>query len=44
MGENFVVVLHIYGDRAVLLLFCDHQDIEYESCEIEMIISQLILT
>ena len=30
MGENIVVVLHIYGTRAIFLIFCDHQDTELE--------------
>ena len=33
-------VLHINGSRAVLLLFCDHQENDYESCETEMSIYQ----
>ena len=32
--QNIVVIIHIYGARAISLLFCDHQDTEYESCEI----------
>ena len=28
--ENIVVVLHIYEARAIFVLFCDHQDTEYE--------------
>ena len=39
-----MVIIHVYGAIAVLLLFCDHQDTEYESCEIEMSISQPIFT
>ena len=39
-----MVVLHIYGDRAIFLLFYYHQDTESESCEIEMSISQPIFT
>ena len=27
-GGNIVVVLHIYGARAIFLLFCDNQDTE----------------
>ena len=30
MGENIVVIIHIYGDTAILPLFCNHQDTEYE--------------
>ena len=36
MGENIVVFLHIYGDRAIVLLFCDHQDTESKSREMEI--------
>ena len=32
-------IIHIYGDRAIFLLLCDHQDTESEACEIEMSIS-----
>ena len=32
--KNIVVTLNIYGARAIFLLFCDHQDTEYELCEI----------
>ena len=42
--KNILVVLHIYEDSAIILLFFDHQDTESESCEIEMSISQPILT
>ena len=28
--KNIVVVLHIFGARAISLLFCDHQDTESE--------------
>ena len=27
---KFVVIIHIYGAKSILLLFCVHQDIEYE--------------
>ena len=37
-------ILHIHGARAIFLLFCDHQDTESESCEIDMSISQPIFT
>ena len=33
--KNIVVVLHIYGTLAIFLLFCDHQDTEYESREMK---------
>ena len=39
-----MVIIHIYGDRATSLLFCDHQDAEYESCEIQISISKPIFT
>ena len=39
-----MMTVHIYGSRVILLLFCDHQDTESESCEIEMRISQQIPT
>ena len=29
--KNVLVVIHIYGARAILLLFCNHQDTESES-------------
>ena len=28
-GKN-VAVIHVYGDRVIFLLFCVHQDTEYE--------------
>ena len=34
MGENVVVIIHIYEARAILLLFYDHQDTESESTNI----------
>ena len=40
--RNFVLILHIYGARAIFLLFYYHLDTEYESCEIEMSIYQTI--
>ena len=39
-----MVVFHTYVDRAIFLLFLDHQDTESESWEKEMSISQLIFT
>ena len=44
MGENIVVVLHICGSRAVLLLFFNHQDTRSDYCEIERRIFQPIFT
>ena len=32
--HNIVVFLYIYVARAIFILFCDHLDIESESCEI----------
>ena len=37
-------IIHMYAARFISLLFCDHQDTESESCEIEMGISQPIFT
>ena len=37
-------VIHIYGARAMFLLFCDHQDTESKSQEMEIGASQPILT
>ena len=44
MGENIVVVIHIYGARAVLLLFYDDKNTISTKCEIKMSIYQLIFT
>ena len=33
--KNVVVILHIYGEIAIFLLFCDHQDTESESPSIK---------
>ena len=38
--KNIVVIIHIYGARAIYLLFCDYQEIAPESCEILMSIYQ----
>ena len=40
--QNIVGIMFIYGARAIFLLFCYHKDIESESSEIEMSISQPI--
>ena len=37
-------ILHIYGDIANFLIFCDHQDTESESNKIEINIYQPIFT
>ena len=34
--KNFLVVIHIYGARSILLIFCNHQDTEYESQAMEI--------
>ena len=46
MGRNFLllIVFRLSSFVFLILLFCDHQDTESESCEIEMIISQPIST
>ena len=44
MGENIVENIHTYGGTAIFLLFCDHQDTESESNEIDMSIPQDIFT
>ena len=43
-GGNIAVILHIYGARAISLLFCVHQDFESDSCEICISIYQPIFT
>ena len=42
--KHIVVILHIYGTRAIFLLFRGHQDTEYKWYEIEMSISKPIFT
>ena len=42
MGENIVVILHIYGDRAISLLFYDEKDTLSTYFEIGMRIPKLI--
>ena len=44
MGEKYCGNIHIYGDRAIYLLFYDDQDTLSTKCEIEIIIYQLIFT
>ena len=34
--QNSVAIIHIYGARAILLLFYDNQETESETCEIEV--------
>ena len=36
IGGKVVAVLHIYSARANFLLFCNHQDTDSESCEMEI--------
>ena len=31
---NIVAIIHMYGDRAIFMLFNDNQDIKYESPDI----------
>ena len=40
--REVVVILNIYGAKANFLLFCDHQDTESESREIEIVVLGLI--
>ena len=44
MGENIAAIIHYYGYRAILLLFCVHQDTESEQREIKISVYQPILT
>ena len=44
MGEIIVVILHFYGAIAIFLLFCDNQDTESESREIEISVAGPIFT
>ena len=44
MVENTVVIIRIYGAKAILLLFYDDQETEKEKWEIQMSTSKLILT
>ena len=44
MGRKMVAILHIYGAIAILLLFCDHQDTESESCKMEIGVAGTIST
>ena len=39
MGENIVEVLRVCGASDIFLLFCDHQDTESESREMEIGVS-----
>ena len=40
--EKIVAILHIYGARAVFLLFGDHQDIGSVSCELGIVASRAL--
>ena len=42
--EKNVAVLHIYGGKAISLLFCVHQDTESELLEMDIIVAAPILT
>ena len=42
--QNIVVFFHIYGARAIFLIFCDHQDNDSKSCEIKIGVAGPILT
>ena len=44
MGEIVVAILHIYGVRAISLLFCNHQDTESEKWEMEIGVAGPIFT
>ena len=35
-AKNIMVIIYICGTVVVILLICDHQDNEFELCEIEM--------
>ena len=41
---KIMTILHIYGAKTNFLLFCDHQDTESESQEIEVVVLGLIFT
>ena len=43
IGKNVVVIIHIYGDFSIILIFCYHQDTESESCDIELGVAGPIL-
>ena len=42
--KTTVVVLRIYGARAIFLLFFDHQETESKSCELEISVAGPIFT
>ena len=42
--ENIVVIIHIYGDKAIFLLFYDDQDTDSQYLERHKSVSQLIWT
>ena len=42
--KNIMVIVQIYGARSVFLLFCDHQDTESESHEMEYGVALPIFT
>ena len=44
MGKNTVVIIHIYGARAIYLLLYDHHENESDLSETEICITQPIFT
>ena len=42
--KNIIVILHIYGDRAIYLFFYNHQDTESESWVNRIFVSGPIIT
>ena len=44
IGENVLVMLHIYGAIAIFIIFYYHQDTESESQEMEIGIAVPIIT
>ena len=43
MGEKIAVIIHMYWALAISLLFCNHQDTESESREMEIGVARQIL-
>ena len=44
MAENIVAIIHIYGAKAIFLIFSNHQDTEYKSRGMEISVAGLIFT
>ena len=42
--STIVVILHIYGPRAIFILFCNYQDTEFESGEMKSVAAATIFT